>query len=159
MSTVRPATDSASTDPTTDALDRVGFTAAVEGLRRGRGPGSVQILAVDVVGLDEINRAHGWSAGDAVLRAIASHLGELAPGGVVGRIAADELAVAFIGDDDVARFLAQEVERPVTVRHGDRDIVVSVTTGVAADDPQTAPLEGIDRADLRRSAIHHRAPN
>jgi diguanylate cyclase (GGDEF)-like protein len=84
------------TDPRTGVLTRRGFAQAVEReLARSRRYGRPFVLAyADVRGLKRVNDSEGHLAGDQLLRAVASVLGESARAhDLVGRLGGDEFAL------------------------------------------------------------------
>jgi diguanylate cyclase (GGDEF)-like protein len=84
------------TDPLTGVLNRRGFAQAVEReLARSRRYGRPFVLAyADVRGLKSVNDSEGHLAGDQLLRAVASVLGESARAhDLVGRLGGDEFAL------------------------------------------------------------------
>ncbi len=102
--TVRPerfvkASAAALTDPLTGALNRRGFTAAVEReLARSRRYERPFVLAyVDVRGLKGINDTQGHMAGDELLRTVSSVLTNSARAhDVVGRLGGDEFGLLLV---------------------------------------------------------------
>jgi diguanylate cyclase (GGDEF)-like protein len=90
------ATAAALTDPLTGALNRRGFTEAVEReLARSRRYDRPFVLAyADVRGLKAVNDSEGHLAGDELIKGVASMIAESARAhDVVGRLGGDEFAL------------------------------------------------------------------
>lgn len=83
-------------DPLTGMLNRRGFLdramQEIERYQRYRRPGS--LLMVDIDHFKQVNDTHGHPAGDAVLHAVATVLGEtVRPSDVVGRLGGEEFGI------------------------------------------------------------------
>jgi diguanylate cyclase (GGDEF)-like protein len=112
-------------------------------LRRHGGEASVCLLHLD--GFKQVNEAHGYAAGDRVLRAVAAHLAELRGEDSAYRIGGDEFALILVAAGEegaaVAALRIADAVRADPACHG-----VSVSFGVAdvgEEDPQSA----VARAD------------
>ncbi|ANC91732.1 GGDEF domain-containing protein [Azospirillum humicireducens] len=131
-------------------LDRIG-----QALDRNRRAGARPFAAI-IIDLDRfkaINDALGTSAGDRVLRIVATRLdASRRVGDTLARLSADEFAVLVDELDDAgaaleaAERMARAISRPITLEEG-RDLVLTASIGVALS--QT----GYDRAeDMLRDA-------
>ena len=93
---------SASTDPLTGTLNRVGLelaTAQAFESRRTRA-GPVSVVALDVDEFKTINDTQGHQAGDELLGAIAQHWSEMLPASaIVARIGGDEFLLVLLDCD------------------------------------------------------------
>src|SRR5690242_4411126 len=89
----------ATTDPTTGLLNRKGFADRAAALTDGaRGPDAqLGIVSVKIHRFKSVNDQHGHEVGDRLLKALAKSLTEaLGEDSVVGRLAADEFAIAVV---------------------------------------------------------------
>lgn len=128
-------------------LERVAHTDALTGLsnrhaivdelsRRLREP--TRALAVMLLDLDhfkQINDQHGHLAGDAVLREVALRLRAALPGAVIGRWGGEEfIAVLDADSPEHAETIAGSARALVAatpVRHGERELAISTSIGIA----------------------------
>ena len=131
-----------------DALTGLGnraklFKALKAALAAGAGP--VEIYCVDLEGFRAINAAHGYAAGDAVLKAVAARLQDnLTCDGCVARLGGDEFVVLRVSDAsakldvDFAEVLRDVLSEPIAA--GDATIRVSARVGrvCGKDMPKTA---------------------
>jgi len=141
------------------ALATAPFLDAITELRRRTGGGDLlAVLCVAVDGFAGLHEDRGDVVADAALRTTVEHLHSCAPGAAIGRVGADVLAVAFLGDDDVARFLSLEVGRPVRVDVADEQITITLSSGLAFDNPAHEPVETLRRAEGRLDAHRRPAP-
>lgn len=133
-------------------MDRL--QAAVRDTRRDGA--LLAVLFLDLDRFKDVNDTLGHTAGDEVIRELATRLsGLVEPPGTVARLAGDEFVVARrVRDDTEAAQLAERVvgvlSQPVMVR-GFR-LVVQASVGVTTTDGTTAPEDLLREADL---AMHH----
>ncbi len=107
------------TDPLTGALNRRGFTDAVEREldRARRHDERFAIAFVDIRGLKTVNDTEGHLAGDELLRQAASVLRESARAhDVVGRLGGDELGVLLVEQSDGAEPVIRRIHDEVEAR-------------------------------------------
>jgi diguanylate cyclase (GGDEF)-like protein len=149
-------------DPLTGMLNHGSAVAALaERLELARGAGaSLSVALIDVDNFRLLNETHGHSAGDAVLSAVATMIGNVAPSGcVTGRYGPDEFIV--IGPPVATEIVDQVVGqvrdglRLVSVRFGTSEALpVTVSAGLA-----TFPNAALGATDLLVAAAHvQRAP-
>ena len=134
-------------------LLRTRLTAALADSERERRP--LTVLFVDLDGFKEINDLFDHSAGDDVLRLIASRLtASVRPADLVGRFGGDEFLVVCENTDKnaallVAERLRETVKKPMTGIADERSITASI--GVAVHVPTggvpLTPLEVFRIAD------------
>jgi diguanylate cyclase (GGDEF)-like protein len=88
------------------------------------------LVLVDLDGFKDVNTAHGYPAGDAVLRETAARLtASVRPGDVVARLGGDEFAVlAPAATSEAMRSLADSVLASLRGRHHD-DLSVTASVG------------------------------
>jgi diguanylate cyclase (GGDEF)-like protein len=128
----------AHTDSLTDALNRRGFSEAVEReLARARRYDSPFVLAYfDVRGLKRLNDSAGHHAGDRLLREVAALLKDSArEADVVGRIGGDEFALLLTEQPaDTAAAVSKRIRARVAERREvlNLDIPWDLTIGTAA---------------------------
>jgi diguanylate cyclase (GGDEF)-like protein/PAS domain S-box-containing protein len=143
----------ASHDALTGLLNRDGILEALPELARaGRSRGAgLAVAIIDLDGFSAVNERLGHSAGDSVLVLTAQRLREqLAPGGVLGRVAADHFLVAWAPPDAAGAnaLLAQQLlfslTQPFTT--GANEVFLSASIGAAWSEDPEAP------EDLVRSA-------
>ena len=121
--------------------------------RRGRRPGTVALLFVDLDDFKRINDSYGHAAGDQILVRVAERLVEAVRAeDIVGRQSGDEFGVllAQVRDPDEAVVSAErilgELRRPILL--GGNSIVVGGTIGVAvALDPGATAEDLLTQAD------------
>ncbi|MGZ2412916.1 diguanylate cyclase (GGDEF)-like protein [Sphingomonas sp. F9_3S_D5_B_2] len=147
----------ATTDPTTGLLNRKGFADRAAGLCAGPLATAAQlvIVSVQIHRFKSVNDQHGHETGDRVLKMLASSMTEsLGEAAVIGRLAADEFAIALIiadGDTTEAEALAEtallSASRPFAVDH--RVIQLGAFAGIAAAPAaQTRIPDLLRRADI-----------
>ncbi|SNS69749.1 putative bifunctional diguanylate cyclase/phosphodiesterase [Rhodococcoides kyotonense] len=150
----------------TQSLRSVAETDTLTGLRNRRGlqewidarpneADPLALLLLDVDRFQEINDTFGPEIGDEVLCVIAQRLeGAVGSRGAVGRVGADEFAVALHADERdvmaIARAMHRSLKESVAVRQ--TTLLVEASVGVAiADDGDTGTDGLIQRAGL---AVH-----
>lgn len=145
-------------DSLTGLEQYAGFLAALEkGMAEAaENGGSITMGLVDVDWFTKLNKEHGASAGDDVLRVLAEYLVTSSGGRFpVYRYGGDAFAVLMPGvDKEEAFLLMEETRRAFTGDHevgaGDKRVrfSVSITIGVAAyPDDATAPQELMRKAN------------
>jgi len=149
----------ATTDKLTGSTNRQVFDMLFDHVtktaRRHRSP--VSILTMDVDGFKAVNDAHGHQAGDEVLRMLADTIrAHIRENDAICRWGGDEFVV-LLGDcgAESARNLAEKIREAMKrarVHHGDADIAVTVSVGVAehrASEPLTSLIARADAALYR----------
>ena len=135
-------------DPLTGLANRVLLRDHLERslARRGRSPGTVALLFVDLDDFKQVNDSYGHAAGDQILVQVAERLaGAVRADDVVGRQSGDEFAVILgqIGDDDeaiaAAERILRELRRPIQL--GARSLVVGGSIGIAVASERDATVE------------------
>src|SRR3984885_12427015 len=88
-------------DRLTSVANRSFFYDKLANLLNASSTADVVVIKIDVARFHEINACYGYEIGDVLLIQVAERLSKL-PGGIVGRLAADEFALAFsvTGPDD-----------------------------------------------------------
>lgn len=148
-------------DPLTGAANRTLLeTATTRAIERARAAGErVALVLVDLDRFKELNDALGHAAGDAVLRALARRLREVASErDLVARIGGDEFAILIGGLDPAAglgprlALLERRLAEPIALEEG--EVVLGASFGVAL-----WPEDGLDLAGLlaRADAAMYRA--
>jgi diguanylate cyclase (GGDEF)-like protein/PAS domain S-box-containing protein len=142
-------------DPLTGLANRVLLRDHLERAlaRRGRSPGTIALLFVDLDDFKRINDSYGHAAGDQILVRVAERLVDAVRAeDVVGRQSGDEFAVllARVRDPDEATVSAKrilgELRRPILL--GAHSIVVGGTIGVAvAMEPGATAEDLLTQAD------------
>ena len=110
------------------------------------------LLYLDLDDFKRVNDRHGHSAGDTMLRAVASVLGRhVRESDVVARIGGDEFALLLWNCDEanaVAKALALEASiARTTAMHNGMALSAGASVGVAVLLPLDAPAQTIARAD------------
>jgi diguanylate cyclase (GGDEF)-like protein len=112
--------------------------------------GHVGLAILDVDQLKAINDEHGHLVGARVIAAVGHAIGDALPAGAFAcRLGGDEFAVALSGDiDDVERLAHQLAQRVggLRIRHGERELSVTVSAGVAVAPEQGTVPEALMRA-------------
>jgi diguanylate cyclase (GGDEF)-like protein len=125
-------------DPLTELPNR---RAMVDWLTVGiRGATPTGLVLVDLDGFKDVNTAHGYPAGDAVLRETAARLiGAVRPGDVVARLGGDEFAVlAPDAGREAMRALADSVLAALRdLNHDGVRVTASVGWVIHPDDAET----------------------
>ena len=144
----------ATTEPTTGLLNRKGFADRAGALCAGCDSGAqLVIVSVQIHRFKTVNDQHGHETGDKLLRELAAALtANLVDGAVIGRLAADEFAVAVITEADdaataerLAEAALQAASRPFAI--DERIIQLGAFAGIAA-----APVAQSRIPDLLRRA-------
>ena len=110
------------------------------------------LMLMDLDGFKDINDTLGHSAGDAVLRELASRAGSLPPGVMVARLGGDEFAILVDSTDEVALYelggaILAAVREPITV--DGITLTVDASIGITVRQPQdTQSSELLRRADV-----------
>jgi diguanylate cyclase (GGDEF)-like protein len=141
------------TDQLTGIANRAAFVERLDAecTAARRHCGDLSVLRVELQGLGELNDAHGYSAGNAVLlRAVALCTAQLRSGDVLGRIGGNELAILLPrtparGADMVADGLVRRIEAE-SVAAGPATIPLRVRVGAAS------AAHGADAETLLRDA-------
>ena len=81
-------------DRLTSVANRSFFYDKLANLLNASSTADVVLIKIDVARFHEINACYGYEIGDVLLIQVAERLSKL-PGGMVGRLAADEFALAF----------------------------------------------------------------
>jgi diguanylate cyclase (GGDEF)-like protein len=91
-------------------------------LEKSQSRAAFSVVVIHVTGLLEMNRAHGRTAGDELLRWYASYLQEKLAGQVF-RVAGDKFALLLLNTDlDENRFIAEEIVRGIQKRNAETGI-------------------------------------
>jgi diguanylate cyclase (GGDEF)-like protein len=144
----------ADVDPLTDLANRRAFERELaRSLAYVKRHGTtVALLYLDLDDFKRVNDRHGHSAGDAVLRAVASVLGRhVRDSDLVARIGGDEFALLLWNcDEHNARTKALVLEASIgrtTAMHEGTTLTVGASVGAATLLPLDEPAEAIARAD------------
>ncbi|MCU1668994.1 MAG: Diguanylate cyclase protein [Blastococcus sp.] len=128
------------------------------------GGGRVTVLYMDVDGFKQVNDSLGHSAGDLLLRELASRLAHRTrPTDVVGRLGGDEFVVVAHdcdaeGADALARRFRSVFDEPFELAGSRLPITVSI--GIAASDQDhTRPEDLLRDADVAMYAAKSSGPN
>lgn len=142
MQTVTRLSDEANTDPLTGLLNYRGFRRAARSVDQARalhGASDSSITAVifmDLDGFKNVNDTHGHSAGNAVLREVATRISaQTRHPDVAARIGGDEFVVILRSVPDAARAkqivatLTDAIQAPIRLAEG--WVTVGVSSGTA----------------------------
>ena len=139
------------------------YEALAEALAEDEG-GQVTVLYMDVDGFKQVNDSLGHSAGDLLLRELASRLAHRTrPTDIVGRLGGDEFVVVArdcdaAGGDALARRFRAVFDEPFELAGARLPVTVSI--GIAASDPAHARPEDLLRdADAAMYAAKASGPN
>ncbi|HUL89237.1 MAG TPA: GGDEF domain-containing protein [Pseudolabrys sp.] len=141
-------------DPLLDILNRRGFE---RDLKRAiayvkRYGTQAALMFIDLDGFKAVNDRHGHGAGDALIKAVTRELiGHVRASDVVGRLGGDEFGVVIWRVDEAqAATKARELEMligNVSVTHGQAQVRVGASVGVAPLLPDATPAGVIEAAD------------
>jgi diguanylate cyclase (GGDEF)-like protein len=145
-------------DRLTSVANRSFFYDKLANLLNASSTADVVVIKIDVARFHEINACYGYEIGDVLLIQVAERLSKL-PGGIVGRLAADEFSLAFgvtgLGDSKsiLSKLLAALQPRfavsgaTIAVR-----FAVGFTLGARGVDPMTLMRQaGVALQESRRS--------
>jgi diguanylate cyclase (GGDEF)-like protein/PAS domain S-box-containing protein len=142
-------------DPLTGLPNRALFLDRLEHARARslRDGGTQAVLFLDVDRFKVINDSLGHRTGDQVLQTVASRLvGVLRPSDTVARFGGDEFTVLLeqVADATEAAQTAERILRALRIPMGagDRDIVITVSIGIAISEPGNAPGDLLAAADI-----------
>jgi diguanylate cyclase (GGDEF)-like protein len=129
-------------DPLTGLANRARFLAELGDLAAGGGRIGLTILDLD--GFLAVNELFGSERGDGVLREVADRLRRVVgSSAVVGRLGADQFAVACYTDEITAAALGRDLVQAMRIRvaDGDQALYLTGSAGMAvADDPDPSVL-------------------
>jgi diguanylate cyclase (GGDEF)-like protein len=135
-----------------------------QALAEDNGAGQVSVLYMDVDGFKQVNDTLGHSAGDLLLRELASRLAHRTrPTDVVGRLGGDEFVVLardcdVTGSEALARRFRSVFDEPFELA-GSR-LPVTVSIGIATSNPaHTRPEDLLRDADVAMYAAKASGPN
>ncbi len=122
--------------------------------RADRSGAPLAVIALDVDHFKRVNDAHGHSAGDAVLAAVAARAASaLRAGDLLARLGGEEFGVLLPGADLAsAAEVAERIRAAVggaPIAAGERTLIVTVSLGCAARAPGEAGPSLVARADAR----------
>jgi diguanylate cyclase (GGDEF)-like protein/PAS domain S-box-containing protein len=142
-------------DPLTGLPNRALFLDRLEHARARsvREGGTQAVLFVDVDRFKLVNDSLGHRMGDQVLQTVASRLvGVLRPSDTVARFGGDEFTVLLeqVNNAGEAGLIADRILRELRlpVYAGGRDVVVTVSIGIAVAEPGNAPGDLLAAADI-----------
>ncbi len=137
-------------DPLTEIANRTVLRARLSEIGAVAAPAA--LLLVDLDGFKAVNDTLGHSAGDAVLREVASRLTRSArPGDLVARLGGDEFAVLLPGTDDptdavaIGDRIVHAISRTMCV--DDQQVEVGASVGIGIN-----PRHGMDAEELLTNA-------
>lgn len=147
----------AATDPLTGFLNRRTLTEKTSemiaaALKKNK---STAFFMLDLDNFKTVNDVHGHSAGDIVLKEVASRIaGVIPPNNLLARFGGDEFACAFIFDPDqsemvdrIADDLIDLIATPI-VENGNH-LVVTTSIGISRFDPESKDVDALmRRADI-----------
>jgi len=145
------------TDPLTGLLNRRTIGEKTSDLtdEAQRKHKSVAFLMLDLDNFKNINDVHGHSAGDVVLKQVATRIAGLLPAkNLLARLGGDEFACAFVFDPEqpemverIADDLIDSIAAPI-LENGTH-LVVTTSIGMSRYEPETADVEALMRhADI-----------
>lgn len=147
----------AATDPLTGFFNRRALTEKTTEMisRAQKKNKSIAFLMLDLDNFKNVNDVHGHSAGDAVLKEVASRIAKVVPpNNLLARLGGDEFACAFIFDPDrpemvdrISDDLIDNIAVPIV--EGGNHLVVTTSIGMSRFDLED---DGVDvlmrRADI-----------
>lgn len=140
----------AMTDPLTGLANRAGLRESLDELA-DVGPFPVTAIVVDIDDFKSVNDLCGHDAGDAVLVALATHLGSYAGArATVARLGGDEFVIVASGQrgTEIVHELAEANSRfSLSVASGDLDTVVAASIGSATAANVLELTDLLSRAD------------
>ncbi|WP_294642706.1 sensor domain-containing diguanylate cyclase [uncultured Aureimonas sp.] len=146
-------------DELTGLKNRTAFNRAMEDAAFA---GGATLMLLDLDGFKGVNDRFGHSAGDDVLRAVATRLASVSPGGsVVARLGGDEFAV--VSDrpsaevERLATTIVEIVGDPIVVEA--REFLVGVSIGIATARKGEHPTDLYRRADAALYRAKHDGRN
>ncbi|MDB5044903.1 MAG: diguanylate cyclase [Deinococcus sp.] len=139
-------------DPLTGFGNRLAFTRAIEHRWTGRAERPLGLLLVDLSGFRKVNDTYGRSAGDELLRDLASRIqSHKRRGDVVFRWGADEFAILLDNTDDMDLAVITERVQRTLDNIAYRDIPLRASVGAATTTPDIrTPVELIEAASRSR---------
>lgn len=158
-------------DPLTGLANRARFRAALEAIALEGVEGGA-LLLIDLDNFKATNDRYGHAAGDAMLVAVATRMGEgIRPGDVCCRLGGDEFAIiAPRTDEQGARAIAARLQArlrdPVSFRGIELSIAASIGIAVSPDHGHTADelqraadlaLYGVKQAGRNAALVFHPA--
>jgi diguanylate cyclase (GGDEF)-like protein len=131
-------------DPLTGLPNRQTMCKDISRLLGDLPPGDdrrVWVFLLDLDGFKWVNDAWGHDTGDQLVIEVAGRLRAALPASVpVGRVGGDEFLLAYVGDENGALILAEEIRgcfvRPAPLR--DTDVAISASIGIAHAAAQAA---------------------
>lgn len=142
-------------DPLTQAFNRKAFDeqlARIAALNSLSGQPAC-LMMIDIDHFKKVNDTYGHPAGDAVLRALADNLNSTFPRRTdfVARYGGEEFAVISENDTlEQAKGMARRMMLRITalrITHGDAEVNLTVSAGLAELIPGEAPADWLARAD------------
>ena len=142
----------ADVDPLTDVLNRRGFDRE---LARSlayvkRYGASAALVLIDLDGFKAVNDSHGHSAGDALLKAVASRLvSRVRASDIVARLGGDEFAVLMWNLDEPCMVgKARDLEDAIAAASlGEVSVSIGASAGSVLLDAHKTPGQVLDAAD------------
>ena len=143
--------EQATRDALTRAMNRRGILGLFETLLTEPGKPLPWLALVDLDGFKLINDTYGHAAGDAVLCAVSSRIGEIPEFTAYGRLGGDEFAILLSGDMNRADVrgalerLTELISQPIPF--GDR--MLAIRTSIGVHRCANADVSGnLERADI-----------
>ncbi len=134
--------------------------------RADRSNTPLTFLMLDIVGLDQINREHGYSMGDAVLRTLGQIIEkQLRVSDVPSRWGVDELGVLLYNSDaEGGQVVAQRIAQELAQEHFTDPATgqlfgATISGGIASYPAHTADNSGTDLVDHAYQAMRRAKPD